>query len=85
MTSFVFIMALCETLLYLVKLVFRYDITLRRKRGGGQGGHVPPPHFRVGGGQRYVCAPPPLSDPEFRGVPPPPILSRSYAVESYID
>ena len=38
----------------------------RRKRGGGQGGHVPPTF--QSGGQRYVCAPP-LSDPEFRDVP----------------
>ena len=37
-----------------------------------------PPHFSEGGGgQRNVCAPP-LSDPEFRDVPPPHILSRSY-------
>ena len=46
--------------------------------GGGQGGHVPPPTFQSGR-QRYVCAPP-LSDPEFRDVPPH-ILSRSYAVD----
>ena len=70
---------------------------------GGQGGHVPPPHFWEGGGKICLC-PPPLSDPEFRprhraywylwrhfgvacitvlgpsDVPPPHILSRSYAV-----
>ena len=47
--------------------------------GGGARGHVPPPPlFRVGGKDMFV--PPPLSDPEFRDVPPP-ILSRSYAVE----
>ena len=62
------------------------DVQLRRemhwrRNRGGQGGHVPPTF--QSGGQRYVCAPPPLSDPEFRDVPPPPphILSRSYAVE----
>ena len=36
---------------------------------GGQGGHVPPPHFSEWGAKMFV-PPPPLSDPEFRDVPP---------------
>ena len=60
-------------------MMMKGHISLKRKRaparkkgtftgvgtGGGARGHVPPPLFRGGGGQRYVCDPP-LSDPEFR-------------------
>ena len=40
-------------------LVSEYIYHWRRKRGvggGGQGGHVSPPHFFDRGGQWYVCA-----------------------------
>ena len=48
----------------------------RRKRGGGQGGHVPPTF--QSGGQIYVCAP--HFQTQNLGICPPHILSRSYAV-----
>ena len=56
----------------------------RRNRGGGKGGACAPPLFSVGGKDMFV-PPPPLSDPEFRDVPPPYILSRSYAVVDTIN
>ena len=64
-------------------LVTRQITGVRSGGGGGQGGHVPPPPTFQSGGQRYVCAPT-LSDPEFRDVPPPPILSRSYAIANVV-
>ena len=48
--------------------------------GGGKGACAPHTFQSVGGGKdMFALSAPPLSDPEFRDVPPP-ILSRSYAV-----
>ena len=49
-------------------MIERNTLHWRRKRGGGQGGHVPPPLLRGGGG-KDMFVPPPLSDPEFRPRP----------------